>query len=280
MTVYAVGDIQGCVRELEIALDRVRFDAAKDRLWCVGDLVNRGPASLEVLRLLASLGDACTAVLGNHDLLLLAFAARDACPKDPGLARVLRAHDAHERLEWLRHRPFMHSDADLGWMMVHAGLHPEWTIAEAMGRAAALQALLQGSRWREFAQILVDEEPAERQPACAPMKRAVFNAAVFTRTRYCTADGRFNWKVRSGQSKRKGDAPWYAHQRLTWRVPERRLVFGHWAAQGLVLDQPHVLGLDSGCVWGGALTMAELLPGGEYRLAARVESPGYRSVSH
>ncbi len=280
MSIYAVGDIQGCARELGLALERVCFDPVRDRLWCVGDLVNRGPASLEVLRLLAELGEACTAVLGNHDLMLLGLAARGESPVDEGLARLLSAPDAHERLEWLRHRPFMHVDADLGWAMVHAGLHPAWTLDESMRRATALQQELRGGSWRPFAEALAYGEPAECEPEGDGMSRALFDAAVFTRARYCTADGRFNWKVRSGLSTREGDAPWYAHEHLAWRAPGRGLVFGHWAAQGLVLDQPHVLGLDSGCVWGGSLTMAELLPGGAYRLAARVECPGYKSVSH
>ncbi|RMH62551.1 MAG: symmetrical bis(5'-nucleosyl)-tetraphosphatase [Zetaproteobacteria bacterium] len=267
MSIYAVGDIQGCVQPLKRLLDRVAFDPACDQLWCVGDLVNRGPDSLAVLRLLKELGSACVAVLGNHDLSLLGLMAASADARWPDCLREVREADDRDALcEWLRHRPLVHRDRSLGWCMVHAGLHPAWNIAEVQRRAQAVEQRLRGPEWRKWCVMLA----RRRAPEWAPddvAERALFDAAVFTRARYCTAEGRFNWRVRAGASAREGDAPWYAHPSLRWRG-EMRIVFGHWAARGLVLDQPHVLGLDSGCVWGGTLTLAELMSGGHYRIVA------------
>ncbi|MDX8410947.1 MAG: symmetrical bis(5'-nucleosyl)-tetraphosphatase [Mariprofundaceae bacterium] len=255
MAVYAVGDIQGCYDALRCLLDRIDFDPAHDQLWCVGDLVNRGPDSLGVLRHLKSLGDACCCVLGNHDLHLLALAAGGDVYKRDTLHDIMAAEDRDELIEWLRHRPLLHHDADLGWCMVHAGLHPGWSLDAAKRRASDVEAVIQGEGWQDFCRQLhhhgfPTSEPEDSRQA------SIFSVAVFTRSRYCTGDGRYNWHTRSGSPKSDDEQPWFALP-AAW-AGQCRVVYGHWAALGLVDDQAHVLGLDSGCVWGGKLSAARL----------------------
>ncbi|MDX8406090.1 MAG: symmetrical bis(5'-nucleosyl)-tetraphosphatase [Mariprofundus sp.] len=263
MAVYAVGDIQGCYKSLRELLDKVAFDPTTDTLWCVGDMVNRGADSLNTLRYLKSLGDACVCVLGNHDLHLLEqYAGGRAYHRDT-LADVLAAPDCDELIEWLRFRPLLHYDAALGWCMVHAGLLPGWSLKKAGKRARAVETQLQGDNWQSFCLQLHHV----KFPACEPVKgsrtRDLFTTAVFTRVRYCTQDGVCNWNVRSGASTNKKDRGWFMHDKIAWR-DDCSVVYGHWAANGLVANQPHVLGLDTGCVWGGALTLARLDEGGKF----------------
>ncbi len=257
MAVYAVGDIQGCYEPLRRVLDRVEFDSELDQLWCVGDLVNRGPDSLQVLRYLKSLGDACIAVLGNHDLHLLEYATGGRIYRRDTLDELLAAPDRDELIEWLRYRPLLHHDKDLDWCMVHAGLHPGWNLKKAKSRAERVEARLQGDDWQHFCQQLHHTAFPASDPEKGDLKCLLFSAAVLTRSRYCTPDGLFNWEVRSGSPPTTDEKPWFAHQELAWRN-QCRVVYGHWAAKGLVADQPHVLGLDSGCVWGGRMTLARL----------------------
>jgi len=227
-----------------------------DRLWLVGDLVNRGPDSLKVLRFCRDLGDSCIAVLGNHDLHLLYRAAGGRPGKLETLSELLDAPDCSELIDWLRFRPLLHHDAQLGWCMVHAGLSPHWSLAEAKKRASAIERRLQGKRWGEFAHLL------RRTPA--PMfdndkrdESLLFAASVFTRSRYATAEGGFDWDTRAGGPTDARFQPWFTLPNARWR-DEARILYGHWAAMGLVGGRNDVLGLDSGCVWGGALTMVRL----------------------
>ncbi len=258
MAVYVVGDIQGCFEPLQRLLAKVKFDPHADQLWCVGDLVNRGPDSLEVLRYLKGLGDACICVLGNHDLTLLSMYANKRIHRtDKGLARVLMAHDAKELIDWLRYRPLMHRDKKRKVMMVHAGLHPAWELKKARKRARRVEEQLRGPGWEEFARQLRKLRSSRTEPADKGVARDIFSAAVLTRTRYCTQEGKFNWRVSSGGPTSRLEKPWFAHASLAWRK-DYRIIYGHWAAKGVVDDQPHVLGLDSGCVWGGKLTIARL----------------------
>lgn len=276
MSVYAVGDVQGCLGALKILLRKVQFDPKHDVLWCVGDLVNRGPESLETLRFLKSLGESCISVLGNHDLYLLGLAASDATPSPKNLGDVLSAPDRDELIEWLRARPLLHHDKKLGWAMVHASLHPEWTLKEAKKRAAEVEKKLRGKKWRKFSIKLLNGSFPVRDPLeDGKKRRLIFSAGVLTRGRYCTSQGRFNWKVSSGKSRNRRDKPWFTFSRLAWQR-DCRVVYGHWAAMGLVQNQDHVLGLDSGCVWGGSLTLAELGTRGRYAIAASYQCKGCR----
>jgi len=256
MAVYAIGDIQGCYKPLKKLLKKVRFNPEKDVLWCVGDLVNRGPDSLKVLRYLKSLGDACVCVLGNHDLHLLGQGAGEQPYRRDTLQKVLAAPDRDELMDWLRFRPLLHHDEGLGWCMVHAGFPPDWTLKKCKKRAKKAEGMLRGKEWMGFCRHI----HAQDFPVCEPDKkgtpRKLFTVAAFTRVRYCTPDGCFDWRNRSGEPG-KNEHAWYAHKKLAWRG-DCRVIFGHWAARGLVADQSHALGLDSGCVWGGKLTLARL----------------------
>ncbi|ATX82031.1 Bis(5'nucleosyl)-tetraphosphatase, ApaH [Mariprofundus ferrinatatus] len=268
MTVYAVGDIQGCYDQLKELLNKVRFNPEKDTLWCAGDLVNRGPKSLKTLRFLKSLGDAAVCVLGNHDLHLLELAAGGQSYRRDTLRKILKADDRDELIEWLRHLPLLHHDKKLGWCMVHAGLHPDWSLKKAKKRARKVEKRLQGAQWKGFCKQMHHRMFPLREPKRGGDERALFSAAVFTRTRYCTRDGKFNWDVRSGKSRNRREKPWFEHSRLAWHR-NCHVVYGHWAAMGLVVDKPYVLGLDTGCVWGGSLTLAKLKPRGQWVIAAQ-----------
>jgi len=257
MAVYAVGDIQGCYKSLRRLLDKVDFNPMKDVLWCAGDLVNRGPDSLKTLRFLKGLGDSCVCVLGNHDLHLLERSCGGRSYKRDTFEEILAAKDVDELLDWLRHKPLIHTDKKLGWCMIHAGLHPQWTMKETKKRAHAVEAVLRGDDWQRFCMHVHHAEFPACEPKDSGLHAMIFTTAVLTRTRYCTASGVFNWDVRTGESENECDMPWFSHENAAWRK-KYRVVYGHWAAKGLVLDQPHVLGLDSGCVWGGGLSLARL----------------------
>jgi len=256
MAVYAIGDIQGCYKPLKKLLKKVQFNPEKDVLWCVGDLVNRGPDSLKVLRYLKSLGDACVCVLGNHDLHLLGQAAGEKSYQRDTLQQVLTAPDRKTLINWLRRRPLLHHDTKLGWCMVHAGFPPGWSLKKSKKRASKAEKILRGKEWMEFCRHIHAQDFPVCEPTGKGLSRHLFTVAALTRVRYCTQNGNFNWRNRSGEPGRNEHA-WYAHKKLAWR-DDCKVIFGHWAARGLVADQPHVLGLDSGCVWGGKLTLARL----------------------
>lgn len=258
MAVYAVGDIQGCYDPLRRLLDAVAFDPAVDRLWCAGDLVNRGPDSLAVLRFMRGLGDRCISVLGNHDLHLLTLAAGGPVYRRDTMHEILDAPDASELIDWMRRLPLLHDDASLGCSLVHAGLHPAWDIGTALSRARRVEARLRHDGWQDFCLQLHHDAYPCRQPAAGDSLDAdLFTVAVLTRTRYCTVDGEFDWGNRAGPARGPGQQPWFDVADAAWRH-QRRIVYGHWSAMGLVADRPHILGLDSGCVWGGALSVARL----------------------
>jgi len=258
MAVYAIGDIQGCGAELEALLASIAFDPGRDQVWLVGDLVNRGPRSLDVLRRVRALGEAVRVVLGNHDLHLLGRALGAAAPKGKDtLTDILEAPDAAELIDWLRHRPLLHRDPMLGWTMVHAALHPQWDPATAEKRARSVESALRGPDGGELAASLSSGDLPTREPDPGDVWQWLrFNAAVLTRTRFCTADGELVWSAEPPESRFR---PWYAHPQRAARG--NAIVYGHWAAAGLTRTAD-TLGLDSGCVWGGALTAARLDPGG------------------
>jgi bis(5'-nucleosyl)-tetraphosphatase (symmetrical) len=266
MATWAIGDIQGCHTELLALLDTLRFDPAHDRLWLVGDLVNRGPDSLAVLRFAHGLGDRVVVTLGNHDLHLLAVAegtGRKLKRRDT-LAAVLSAHDRDELLDWLRHRPLLHHDAALGWTMVHAGLPPAWDLATARACAAEVETALRGPDHAAFFQAMYGDEPDRWSPALRGMDRLRYTVNALTRLRLVHPDGRldFAWKgERAGAPA--GLLPWFAHpERRTRGLP---LVFGHWSTLGPVVEAgAHAL--DSGCVWGGSLTALRLDDGSATRV--------------
>ncbi len=258
MTTYAIGDIQGCYDQLQQLLERIRFDPACDTLWFAGDLVNRGPQSLEVLRFVKGLGERALTVLGNHDLHLLAvwqnkhhhFKSNDT------LLPLINAPDRDELLEWLRRRPLLHYDAALGCLLVHAGLPPQWDLATAERCAHEVEEALRGDRFLGFMENMYGNKPKQWSEQLDGWERLRFIVNCFTRLRFCTVDGEldFHHKGRPGGGE-NGVLPWF-------RVPgrrsrEQRVLFGHWSTLGLYSDD-NVRALDTGCLWGGALTALRL----------------------
>jgi bis(5'-nucleosyl)-tetraphosphatase (symmetrical) len=257
MATYAIGDVQGCCDELQILVDAIRFDPARDKLWFVGDLVNRGPKSLQTLRFIKSLGDAAICVLGNHDLHLLSLALVGSAPvNSSGLERLLWARDSIELIDWLRNRPLAHYDRQLNTLMVHAGVIPQWSVKEVLARAHEVEKALRGPRPEKFLAAMYGRKPNLWSNDLRSNDRLRFITNCLTRIRYRTANGRldFDEKLAPKHAGRKLQ-PWFAaHNRKT---SDTRIVFGHWSTLGL-LDKPGLLGLDTGCVWGGALTAVRL----------------------
>ncbi len=255
MATYAIGDIQGCYDEMRRLLDTVAFDPAQDALWFVGDLVNRGPHSLEVLRFVKALGDRAVTVLGNHDLHLLVVAAgvRKPHPEDT-LDALLHAPDRDELLDWLRRRPLIHVDA--GYAMVHAGLLPQWSIAQAQALARETETVLQSPNHGEFLKRMYGNEPKQWHDELTGHDRLRVIINAMTRLRLCTADGHMEFTHKTGlKTAPAGYWPWFDVPTRASR--ETPVIFGHWAALGLML-RTDVLGLDSGCVWGRRLTALRL----------------------
>lgn len=255
MATYAIGDLQGCLGPLERLLSAIEFDRGRDQLWFVGDLVNRGPDSLGCLRFVQGLGDAAVCVLGNHDFHLLCVAAGvERSRKRDTLEPVLTAPDRESLLDWLRHRPLMHVHG--AHAMVHAGLLPEWTIEAARERAAEVEAALRGPDWPAFLANLYGNAPTRWDGALTGFDRLRVVVNAMTRLRVCHPDGAMNLEFKGEPDESSGNGiPWFD-------MPGRRsathtLVCGHWSALGLRLGAS-VLSLDSGCVWGRALTALRL----------------------
>lgn len=257
MTLYAIGDIQGCARTFDTLLRRIRFKPKRDHLWLVGDLVNRGPESAEVLRMVRDLKDSATTVLGNHDLHLLATAAgiRQINDNDT-FDDVLDADDADELLDWLRQQPLLVRDRSAKRVLVHAGLPPVWRVRQAAEAAAEVGQLLAGRSWRKSLQGMYGNVPARWSNDLRATDRRRFTINGLTRMRYCTRAGSLDFRY-SGPpgTQPKSLVPWFdfpgRHGRK-WNI-----VFGHWSALG-VLTRENLTAADSGCVWGRELTAIPL----------------------
>jgi bis(5'-nucleosyl)-tetraphosphatase (symmetrical) len=257
MAHYAIGDLQGCHAEFVALLERLRFDPGRDRLWLTGDLVNRGPDSLAVLREVKSLGPAVTVVLGNHDLhlLALAFAPRTVRRSEPELVAVLEAEDAGELLDWLAARPLLHRDDALGWTLIHAGLPPQWTLALAESCAREVERALRSDAAAMLADMYGDA-PDRWSEDLSGADRLRFTVNCFTRLRFVDRKGRLLLAYKGSVADAPaGSIPWFRHPERATRGDA--LVFGHWSALGFVAE-PGLRGLDTGCVWGGALTAIRL----------------------
>ena len=259
MTRYAIGDVQGCQEELKQLLSRLHFSADRDQIYFVGDLVNRGPASLEVLRFVHSLGDNAIVVLGNHDLHLLAIAhGVRKNRKSDTLDDVLSAPDRNKLLEWLITRPLAHVHARHGAqtdLLVHAGLVPQWSVDTTVELAREVESALREDPSRVFDHMYGDE-PDRWSDELTQKDRLRFTINVLTRLRVCTADGRVDlkWKGKPPQPN-SSYQPWFDIS--TRKSRDARVIFGHWSALGYV-QRNGVVGLDSGCVWGGTLTAMDL----------------------
>jgi bis(5'-nucleosyl)-tetraphosphatase (symmetrical) len=258
MASYAVGDLQGCLDPLRRLLDRLHFDPADDRLWLTGDLVNRGPQSLECLRFVRALGDAAVTVLGNHDLHLLSLHARGVtgAKVHPTLVPVLRAPDRDELMDWLIHRPLLHHDAQLHYTLVHAGLPAPWDLPTAEACAREVEAVLAGEGAGGFLQDMYGDEPDRWSPDLTGLARWRFTVNALTRMRYCTPEGRLDLRAKGAPDTVASPLkPWFeVHPPAAQGL---RVVFGHWSTLGAVA-RDGAYGLDTGCVWGGSLTALRL----------------------
>lgn len=256
MATYVVGDIQGCYDPLRRVLDRVNFDPDQDRLWSVGDLVNRGPASLQVLRYLHRLGESFVGVLGNHDLHLLAvmFGTRGVRRGDT-LDAVLDAPDAESLRDWLLHLPLAHFES--GHLLVHAGVVPAWDVQDTLRYAREVQTALTGAHASAYFQQMYGNEPDAFDEALSGTARLRTITNVLTRLRFCDASGRLDFENKAGPGAAPADMlPWFEHP--TRRTAGTPIVFGHWASLKGQVSTPNVHALDTGCVWGDRLTVMRL----------------------
>ena len=255
MAIFAIGDIQGCFKEFEALLLQIKFDENYDKLWLVGDLVNRGPDSLAVLRRVSSLGDAVITVLGNHDLHLLAVAAgfADLHPGDT-LNEILNAPDRAELLDWLRKQRMIHVEDN--YVLLHAGLMPAWNIQQAQEFAHEVECKLQGNDYESFLEKMYGNTPNRWNDTLDGYDRLRVITNALTRMRICTDEGEMQFKFKGELADIPEDfMPWFD-------VPDRAseqstVVFGHWSALGLIV-RPNVIALDTGCLWGGKLTAIRL----------------------
>jgi bis(5'-nucleosyl)-tetraphosphatase (symmetrical) len=274
MAIYAIGDLQGCAEALDRLLEALRFDTSQDRLWLVGDLVNRGPESLRTLRTVHALGSAAQVVLGNHDLHLLALACGvKRTHASDTLDEILGAPDAHELIEWLRRRPLAHVEriGEKQFLMVHAGILPDWSVEDTLARAGEVGRVLESDLWRDFLRDVYGDQPERWAESLTGHARLRVIVNCLTRLRFCNPDGVLDLKTKEGADHAPpGFVPWF-------EVPGRKaaattIVFGHWSTLGLV-NRPNLVGLDTGCVWGGALTAVRL----ENRALVQVACPQYRA---
>jgi bis(5'-nucleosyl)-tetraphosphatase (symmetrical) len=275
---YAIGDVQGCFDDLLRLLDRIDFDPAVDRLWFTGDLVNKGPNSLALLRFVRSLGASAISVIGNHDLYLLAAAAgaEDIGRKDT-ISEILDAPDCEELLFWLRHQPLLHHDAALGFTMVHAGMPPQWDLAQAQACAVELERVLQNFDYEDLFRHLRIGKPLRWRDELRGWKRLRFIANCFTQLRYCDRDGRLDMTgERRKAPGKKRSVPWF-------EVPNRAsrklsILFGHWAALDHKGPKKHkVHPLDTGCANGGRFTALRLQDGRYFRVRCKNETVPWSS---
>lgn len=255
MAIYAVGDIQGCYNEFQHLLEQIRFDPAGDQLWLVGDLVNRGPGSLQVLRFVKSLGDRAVTVLGNHDLHLVAVhAGIGKLHSTDTLDEVLNAPDCEELIHWLRRQKLAHYED--GHLLVHAGVLPSWTADQAVALAHEVETVLRGESYFDFIEHMYGNNPHGWSDDLEGYKRLRTITNAFTRLRVCTQQGEMEFKF-------KGEVPNIPEGYLPWfEVPKRKtrdttVIFGHWSALGLV-HRKHIIALDTGCLWGGPMTAIRL----------------------
>lgn len=270
MSIFVIGDVQGCHARLQELLDCIERDNSEARLIFAGDLINRGPGSLDALRLARALESRAEVVLGNHDLHLLAVAngIRPAHRTDT-LSEILDAPDRDELLEWLRHRPLALDEQ--GYLIVHAGVLPDWSKEQMLSLANEVEAVLRGPDWLSFLQNMYGNQPDRWNPDLTGHDRLRCIVNALTRMRFCSIDGRMELKLKDKDGiPPDGYLPWFD-------LPHRQtkdvtVVFGHWSTRGLVM-RPNLIGLDTGCVWGGKLTAVRL----EDRQLFQVDCPQYQA---
>jgi len=258
MAYYAVGDIQGCYDPLMRLLDQVNFDSDKDTLLCVGDLVNRGPKSLKVLRFLKGLNNQCVSVLGNHDIHLLAMMYGIRQPRDKDtLSKVINAPDADEISTWLRSKPLMVTNDKRKFIMSHAGIYPWWNIKQAEKNARFVEKYFKNEdKCIHLLSKIYSNQPTKWSNDLGKVQRARFTINAFTRMRFCSPKGHLNFSESGFKGKtRKNRVPWFEFENNG--LNNYKVIFGHWSALGLLNTKLH-LALDTGCVWGNHMTLAKI----------------------
>ena len=256
MPTYAIGDLQGCFSELQQLLAKIEFDPAKDQIWFVGDLVNRGPASLQTIQYVRKLGNAAKCVLGNHDIHLIAcHAGVQPCKPESSLNQILQDDDAANIIDWLRYQPLIHVDPDINWVMVHAGLLPQWDLNIAQDCARQVEQQLRSDYYIEFLMQAYGNMPNQWNANLIDTDRWRLILNAFTRLRLCDEQGRmdFDYKGPLGEQPEHLHA-WFDVPRASENL---NIIFGHWSALGL-RNRKNLLALDTGCLWGNQLTAARI----------------------
>lgn len=251
---FAIGDIQGCLEPLKQLLDRVGFDEKKDTLWCVGDLVNRGPDSLGTLEFLYSIRKSLKVVLGNHDLHLLAVAYGEKKVKpESELLAIAASENAEKILKWLRKQPLVQWDKERNLAMCHAGIPPMWSVKKAKALSDEVQLVLKSDQHYKFYRAMYGNEPDTWSDDLKGMERLRVITNYLTRMRFLGENGELEFENKAtAKEVGKGFKPWFEYEN---KLKKNHLLFGHWAALGGVFDQPKITGLDTGCVWGGPMTL-------------------------
>lgn len=256
MTRYAVGDLQGCLKPLQCLLDRVSFNPQQDQLWLVGDLINRGPASLDTLRFVKSLGNAARIVLGNHDLHFLAIAyGTTHARRSDTFEELLNAADLNELIAWLIQQPLMYTDPSGDYCMAHAGISPLWTIEQAQTYSHEVEGILQSDQAETFFQHMYGNQPARWGNDLQSWDRYRTITNYFTRMRFCGPQGELDLDNKTNHPT-EGFSPWFKHPLRT--TQQQKIIFGHWAALEGKASADNIFALDTGCVWGGEMSLLNL----------------------
>ena len=260
VSIYAIGDIQGCYDDLMLLLDSINFDQAHDKLWFTGDLVNRGPKSLETLRFIYGLGDNAQAVLGNHDLHLLATVFdHQRLGKNDTFEAILHAPDKDELLDWLRRLPLIHVDKELNVAMLHAGIHPDWDIDKAVALAGEVETVIRGDNHIEFYHHMYGDKPTNWSDELSSWQRLRSITNTLTRLRYCKNNGEASLGQKGAPgTQAAGLIPWFDIEHRASK--NQRIIFGHWSTLVLAenMQYNNVYPLDTGCLWGGKLTAMKI----------------------
>lgn len=259
MATYAVGDLQGCLKPLQNLLEQVDFDPRHDRLWLVGDLINRGPDSLGTLRFLYAMRDALVIVLGNHDLHFLATVWHpELRKKQDTFADIYAAPDCNQLVDWLRQQKLAHFDPAFNAVMVHAGIPPNWNLSDTLARSAEIETVLRDDQQiGDFLLNMYGNKPKRWDDSLIGHERLRLITNSLTRMRFCAADGKLQLKAKSGPNQApEGFAPWFKHPSQV--LEQQRIIFGHWAALEGRSSHPNAIALDTGCVWGNAMTLYNL----------------------
>jgi bis(5'-nucleosyl)-tetraphosphatase (symmetrical) len=258
MATYAIGDIQGCYDSLQCLLEKIAFNPEHDKLWLVGDMINRGPDSLGTLRFLYSIRHAVEFVLGNHDLhfIAVAYGLKNKSQNDT-LDALINASDRQQLIDWLIQGKLLHTDETLGFTMVHAGIPPIWNLEQAQAHAREVEAVLQSRYCRDFLSNMYGNSPKRWKNKLIGMDRLRLITNYFTRMRFCSDEGMLELDTKeSAAAAPIGFAPWFSFAER--KTANDKIIFGHWAALEGQVNVPNLYALDTGCVWGGSLSALRL----------------------